>query len=214
MFKQISIAAIALSASIAMSSNAGTIPYPDIGTPAPENDFFAAANGTIAAFFYGTSAGYKSRIGLWADGTQVGDYGLLNHTSTYGQSYVFGDVAAGAKLVFELQVLTTGGSWYSFTSDNSDGKNHTYATGFDGDAWIPTGTYVAFEDLPNLGDIDYNDHQFVFTNVTTNVPEPFSLMLFGLGIAALGIARKRAAQEFVAEKTALMCGFFLKKSIE
>lgn len=192
MFKQISISAIALSASIAMSSHAGTIPYPDVGNVAPENEFFAAETGSISAFFYGTSAGHKSRIGLWADGSQVGDYGLLNHSSTYGQPHVFGDVVAGAKLVFELQVLTSGGSWYSFTSDNSDGKNHTYATDFGGDAWIPAGTYVAFEDLPDLGDIDYNDHQFVFTNVTTDVPEPFSLVLFGLGLAALGFARKRS----------------------
>lgn len=197
MFKQASFTAIALSSSLAISSNAATIPYPDIGTPAPANEFTASADGSITGYFYATSAGYQSRIGLWADGAQVGGYGLLNSSSTYGDSYVFGDVMAGASLVFELQVLTTGGSWYSLMSNNSDMKNHTYSTSFSGDTMIPEGTYIGFEDLPNLGDIDYNDHQFVFSNVTTNVttkvPEPFSLVLFGLGIAALGFARNRAA---------------------
>lgn len=194
MLKQVSLTAIALCASLTMSAQAATIPYPDIGTPAPANSFVAEADGEITAYFFATSAGYTSRIGLWADGVQVGGYGLQNHSSSYGDSYVFGNVTAGAELVFELQVLTTSGSWYSLATSNSDGLNHTYATAWGGDGDIPAGTYIGFEDLPNLGDIDYNDHQFVFTNVkNTTVPEPFSLALFGLGIAALGFARKRAA---------------------
>lgn len=193
MFKQVSIAAIALSASLAMSAHAGPIPYPNIGTPAPENSFTATSDGAVYAYFFSSDASYQSRIGLWADGVQVGGYGLINHSSNYGDSFLFGNVSAGDALVFELQVLTTGGSWYSIATSNADGLNHTYATDFAGGAPIPAGTYVAFEDLPSLGDVDYNDHQFVFTNVTTSVPEPFSLVLFGLGIAALGFARKRAA---------------------
>ncbi|MEN0036273.1 MAG: DUF4114 domain-containing protein [Cellvibrio sp.] len=194
MLKQVSLTAIALCASLTMSAQAATIPYPDIGTPAPANSFVAEADGEITAYFFATSAGYTSRIGLWADGVQVGGYGLQNHSSSYGDSYVFGNVTAGAELVFELQVLTTSGSWYSLATSNSDGLNHTYATAWGGDGDIPAGTYIGFEDLPNLGDIDYNDHQFVFTNVkNTTVPEPFSLALFGLGVAALGFARKRAA---------------------
>lgn len=193
MLKQLSLTVITLCASLAMSAQAGPIPYPDVGTPAPANSFVAEADGAITAYFFATSAGYTSRIGLWANGSQVGDYGLLNHSSSYGDPFVFGDVIAGDELIFELQVLTAG-SWYSLVSSNSDGLNHTYATDFGGDSAIPSGTYVAFEDLPSLGDVDYNDHQFVFTNVrNTTVPEPFSLALFGLGIAALGFARKRAA---------------------
>lgn len=193
MLKQVSLTAVALCASLAMSAQAGPIPYPDIGTPAPANSFTAEADGAITAYFFATDAGYTSRIGLWANGVQVGDYGLQNHSSSYGDTYTFGNVFAGDDLVFELQVLTTSGSWYSLATSNSDGLNHTYSTDFTGDSWIPAGTYIGFEDLPNLGDLDYNDHQFVFTNIkNTTVPEPFSFALFGLGIAALGFARKRA----------------------
>jgi hypothetical protein len=194
MLKQVSLTAIALCASLAMSSQAATIPYPDIGTPAPANTFVADADGEITAYFFATSAGHTSRIGLWVNGSLLGGYGLENHSSSYGDSYTFGNVSAGDSLVFELQVLNTNGSWYTFASSNSDGLNHAYSTSWGGDATVPAGTYIGFEDLAQLGDIDYNDHQFVFTNVrNTTVPEPLSLALFGLGVAALGFARKRAA---------------------
>lgn len=194
MFKQVSIAAIALSASLAMSANAGPIPYPNVGTPAPATSFTAEADGGVTAYFYATDAGYDSMIGLWVNGVSTGLYGLMNHTSSYGDAFFLGNVSAGDELVFELKVLTTGTSWYSVAASNSDGKNHTYSTDFGGGGAIPTGTYtyVAFEDLPSLGDVDYNDHQFVFSNIRANVPEPFSLILFGLGIAALGFVRKRS----------------------
>ena len=193
MCKQVSVAAVALCASIAMSASAGPIPYPDIGTPAPTTSFTAEADGAITAYFYKSWASYESMIGLWVNGVSTGYYGLLNSTSTMGDSFFLGNVSAGDELVFELVVTTTNPDlkWFSDPTLNSDGKNHTYSTDFEGYGVIPEGTYVAFEDLPKLGDIDYNDYQFVFTNIKANVPEPFGLVLFGLGIAALGFARKR-----------------------
>lgn len=193
MSKHLKVAAVALSSCLALSAQAGPIPYPDVGTEAPGNTFSAAADGDITAYFFATSASYVSRIGVWINGIAPVIYGLKNNESAYGDSLVLGTASAGDSLVFELQVQNTDSSWYSVAWFNSDLKNHTYSTDFGGDALIPMGTYVAFEDLPELGDLDYNDHQFVFTNISTSVPEPWTIALFGLGLAALGFARKRAA---------------------
>jgi hypothetical protein len=178
----------------ALTASAGSIPYNVIGTQAPANFFVASADGKITAYFYATDAGYNSEIGLRVNGVSTGIYGLWNHGSTHGDSLVLGNVNAGDILEFELKVLSTSSSWFSIAGDNSDHKNHTYSTDFAGDAWIPVGTYVAFEDLPGLGDLDYNDHQFVFTNVSnTSVSEPAGLGLLVLGLAAIGFTRKRTA---------------------
>jgi hypothetical protein len=194
MSKHLRVAAVALSSCLAFSAQAGTIPYPDVGSVAPANSFVAEGDGAVTAYFYDTSAAYTSRIGLWINGVSTGLYGLTNKTSSYGDSFFLGNANAGDELVFELQVQNTNSSWYSLAFLNPDGNNHTYATDFGGDGLIPLGTYVSFEDVPGLGDKDYNDHQFVFTNIrNASVPEPLSLILFGLGAAALGFARRRAA---------------------
>lgn len=186
----------ALLSAVAMGANAGAIPYANIGTEAPGQTFVAANTGDITAYFYTSDAGYDSQIGLWVNGVNTGIYGLWNHGSSYGQALNFGNVNAGDHLTFELKVLSTGGSWFSDASLNGDGFNHAYATNFNGDNVIPTGTYVAFEDIGGGGDRDYNDHQFVFTNVKTafSVPESSSLGLLGLGLLGLGFARRRAAK--------------------
>lgn len=198
MSKQLSIAAIALSASIAMSANAGPIPYPDKGIPAPTSSFTASSTGFVTAYFYDAWATYESKIGLWVNGVSTGNYGLMSTSSDYGDSFILGNVTAGDELVFELVItsLNPDVSWFSDPSLNSDGKNHTYSTDFGGGGGIPQGTYVSFEDLPKLGDLDFNDYQFVYTitpppDSEVPVPEPLTLVLFGLGLAALGFSRKR-----------------------
>ena len=196
MFKQVSIAAIALGASLTMSANAGTIPYPDKGTIPPAHSFTATTDGSLTAYFYDEWASLDSWLNVWINGDQfLGGYKLKSSTSAFGEYVDFGPVSAGDTLVFELKVegATQDWNWYSDPSKNG-GLNYVYTTDFAGDAPIPAGTYISFEDLPNLGDVDFNDYQFVVSNVTAHtVPEPFSLVLFGLGIAALGFARKRKA---------------------
>jgi hypothetical protein len=195
MSRKIVLFATALLTSVfTLSATAGSIPYDNIGTEAPSTAFQAQADGEIIAYFYATDAGYDSQIGMWVNGVATGIYGLWNHGSSRGDSLVLGEVKAGDIIAFELKVSNINSSWYSVSSLNSDGLNHAYSTDFAGDEYIPMGTYIGFEDKLNLGDFDYNDHQFVFTNVRkSSVPEPGSMALLGLGLIALRFARKRVA---------------------
>ena len=45
--------------------NAGTIPYPNVGTPNPATyTFTATADGPITAYFAGSTASYEEEVGL------------------------------------------------------------------------------------------------------------------------------------------------------
>jgi hypothetical protein len=177
---------------LSIAAKAASIPYPNIGTEAPVNTFVAASSGDIKAYFYASDAGYSSTIGLLVNNLTTGVTGLPNHASAYGDMIDLGWANAGDVLVFQLIVADTGSSLYSDPTMNSDGKNHVYSTNFVGDPVIPAGVYVAFEDTIGLGDVDYNDHQFVFTNVSSRVPEASStLLLSGLALASLAALRRR-----------------------
>jgi hypothetical protein len=75
---------------------------------------------------------------------------------------------------------------------------HIWSTSYaGGDYGIPAGTFVAFEDLLGGGDLNYNDLDFVFTNVGVSnaVPEPavWAMMIAGFGLVGYAARRRTTA---------------------
>lgn len=181
------------------NARADTIPYSVSGTGNHNlYSFTATSSGTIGAYFHGSSAAYTDTLSLLVNGiiTPESSSGLLNnHTSSIGDFVILGSVNAGDILTFQLNVLSTGDSWYSDKMLNSDGIQHTYSTSFSGDIanGIPSGTYVGFEDLYGGGDFDYDDEAFVFTNINISpVPEPqsYTMLIVGLGLLVFTIRNR------------------------
>jgi len=190
-------AAFATALSLAFAAPAMAVPLP-YDQPGVENttqyEFIAASTGDVTAYFAGSDAGYTNVLTLLVNGVETGIIGLNNQTSVYGQVLNFGAVDAGDRLVFKLINTNPGniGPFYSDRSLNEGGFNHIFSSQYDGDALIPKGIFVGFEDLPRGGDFDYNDERFVFVNVAdvTDVPEPASIALLMAGVAGIAASRR------------------------
>jgi len=194
------IGLVALLCALAQVSiaKAAFIPYP---TPGIENPvtytFTAASTGTVTAYFAGSTASFVNELGMSVNGGPVATFGLQSNITPYGTAFNLGSVNAGDTLVFVMHNIVPGlGNLYSDPSLNvpydGDGKvhNHIYSTAFVTDGIIPNGTFVAFEDLPASApygppDWNYNDEDFVFTNVAATPSVPLPAAIWG-GLALLG----------------------------
>lgn len=171
----------------AFNVRAAAITYSGAGSQNLDSyTFTATSTGQINAYFYGATAAYANTLTMLVNGvaTPETSAGVFhNHSSQVGDFVNLGFVNEGDVITFQLNVLTTGRSWSSDNSLNSDHINHVFSTSFGGDAEtnIPAGTYVGFEDLIRGGDFDYDDEAFVFTNISA-VPEPetYAMLLAGL----------------------------------
>jgi hypothetical protein len=142
----------------------------------------------VIATYQGTTAAYSDDLYL-----ETGSFGFVfnNHTSAVGSTVNLGSYAIGTELVFRL-ASPEGNFLTGPGSRNPDGLAHARVQ----NNWLPNETLVSFEDLYNVpeGVNGYNDLSFSFLNtasVPSSVPEPMTAALLGLGLAALGFARRR-----------------------
>jgi hypothetical protein len=204
---------LALTSLLALASAlllADPIPYTNVGQLAPDQSFTATGNGIVTAYFYSSNAGNDDKIILWDKTTGARTAPSLdNHSSSVGSSVSL-SVKGGDSLVFVLDDVTTGQYFSSVdyfgvaspSNYNDDGYNHAYSTPYSGGvSGIPAGIYIGMEDLgvtsfkPLTGsDLDYNDDNFVVTDVTVtpaSTPEPSTVILFGTGLVAAASALHR-----------------------
>jgi len=180
-----------LIAAAALAAPLAAFAFP-IATPGTEGLDVLAGSGAVVATYQGNSASYSNDLYLFTDdGIADNDIFIFNnHASPVGSTMNLGAFAAGTELVFRLHVNDTGTDYFTgAASRNSDGHFHARVQ----ENWAPNTTLVSFEDLYN-GPFDFNDLSFSFTNTrTTQVPEPGSILLMGLGLAGAALARRRRA---------------------
>jgi hypothetical protein len=175
--------------SISTASIAVPDVYPNPGTEAPASSFSAAIDGVLVGYYTGAAGGFTVLAGARIDGVD-GPTGLNNQETPYGTRFVFGLVDAGDSLVFFIDVLNTGDRFFSDPALNADGVNHTWTKIYGGDALVPAGFNLAFEDLFGGGDFNYFDHSFVI-GIERVLPEPGTLALLGIAAAGLGWRRRK-----------------------
>ncbi len=163
-----------------------------VGPVSLAGDEILALGGQVDVYFVGQTAGFDSVINLTSP-VFIGPF-FHNHLTAPGTMLTLGTFAAGTPLIFRLDVLNTGISFFTGpASRNPDNIVHAGITTWVSDSFIPAdGLRVGFEDLLNGGDLDFDDNLFVFANVRqSTVPEPGTCVLLSAALGVIAVARRR-----------------------
>jgi hypothetical protein len=175
------------------------------------------ASGDVTAIYAFASASDTSRLGLI--GQPQFQKIFCNHTfNSCVQSVLGSAVDLGLQnglLVFSLDNLTQGSNYSSAQPDASGDYHVKISADFSSfnvgslpalsastiDSLVLSDgpvTYIGWEDKNSAqdSDFDYNDLIFAFTNLSlqspqADVPEPWTILMFGTGISALVLLRRR-----------------------
>lgn len=178
-------AAAAFLGGAAALGTAGTADALTINTTT--NQVETTRGGTVSVRFDAVSASYSSDLVLIDAVGDTGGVFLMNNKKTpLGTMVDLGSFVAGTPLVFRLDVLTTGNSFFTgLASDNPLGFIEYALFTENADGSITVG----FEDIRGGGDRDFNDLVFtIFEVVETPIPGAVLFMLTGL--AGFGAARR------------------------
>ncbi len=194
-YSKISASCLAAVSLMAMVGSArAQVPYPTPGIPVTTPEELFASGGDVTVTFLGRGgASYTDLLFLSSptpNAFSTPSSPIFNNQTTPGGTTVdLGTFAAGTELVFGVNVVNTGNTWYTGpAARNSDDTVHAYLSNdYNGD---PTTTYVGFEDLAaNVADFNYTDVQYTFTGVAaadaTTPDVSTTLPLLGMSLAGL-----------------------------
>ena len=181
-----------LVAAVALACAVGVTP-----AAAQTSQLFATGSNVFVRFV-GHTASFTSDL-FWCTAStsaSCGQYLFTNHTSAPGSIVqVANTFSIGQEVIFGLFVRNTGHWFFSGPGwRNPDGLIHFLANNTSDPTWPVRG---GFEDLLGGGDLDYDDLVFDFRGVSPNVvvPEPTTVVLFGTGLAAIGLVARRRRRE-------------------